>query len=642
MTLRALALSAVFTVILSYWIAPAEVIVRFCQLTESVPPIPAVAVLILLAVLNPLVRRVSRRLSLERREVLLIYVFLTVATSMAGCGIMRFFVNIIPALFYFATPANEFAQYWQYMPSWAAPSDAETIRAFYEGSETGAVMWRSWLAPLATWGLLFTALWITMMCAIVALRRQWSEREKLTFPLLHLPLEVSRGVDGRAPVVAFFRNPIMWVGFAVAFVYNLTNIINSYDPGFVCLGKYYSIGALFTERPLTALRPMNLHYRPEMIGLGYLVSTEVAFSVWVLYLVLKTERLVGFMLGHEDAKLPFAQEQGLGAYVAIALLLLWIGRHHLAGVARRALFGDDSVRDADEPMSYRLAVIGAIGGFVACLLWCHAAGMALWLSALYFGLVLAVALVYARIRAEVGVPLIWMFPYYQTYKGIKYTLGSQRLYIGNSWSSLTIFSTLVFLSRGYFPALIGYQVEGFELARRTQIPQRHMSTVLLASVIVGFYVSMWLLLRSYHEFGAGGLRSLSGWGSGLARQEYTNLVSYATTPVGPDAERIAATAIGFVMAVGLMAARMIFLRSPLHPLAFCMVTSYGELIWGTFFIVWLVKTVVAKLGGMRLYRRLIPGFLGLALGHFFTAGVLYGLIGTFGGEQARRYGVWFG
>jgi hypothetical protein len=319
-----------------------------------------------------------------------------------------------------------------------------------------------------------------------------------------------------------------------------------------------------------------------------------------------------------------------------------VGRHHLAAVARKALIGDEAIRDADEPMSYRLALLGAIGGLAACLLWCHAAGMGLWLAALYFGLVLAVAFVYARIRAEVGVPLIWMFPYYQTYKGIKYTLGSQRLYIGNSWRSLTIFSTLVFLSRGYFPALIGYQVEGFELARRTQIPQRHMSLVLLTAVIVGFYVSMWLLLRSYYEYGAGGLRALEGWGSGIARQEYTELVSYATAPIAPDAKRIGATAIGFVMATGLMAARMIFLRSPLHPLAFCMVTSYGELIWGTFFLVWLVKTVVAKLGGMRLYRRLIPGFLGLALGHFFTAGVLYGLIGTFGGEQARRYAVWFG
>jgi hypothetical protein len=169
-----------------------------------------------------------------------------------------------------------------------------------------------------------------------------------------------------------------------------------------------------------------------------------------------------------------------------------------------------------------------------------------------------------------------------------------------------------------------------------------MSTVLLAALIVGFYVSAWLLLRSYYEFGAGGLRSLSGWGSSLARQEYTALVSYATAPAGPDAKRIASTAIGFLMAAGLMGARMVFLRSPLHPLAFCMVTSYGELIWGTFFMVWLLKTIVAKLGGMRLYRRLVPGFLGLALGHFFTAGVLYGLIGTFGGEQARRYGVWFG
>ena len=103
-----------------------------------------------------------------------------------------------------------------------------------------------------------------------------------------------------------------------------------------------------------------------------------------------------------------------------------------------------------------------------------------------------------------------------------------------------------------------------------------------------------------------------------------------------------ATGAGFAMATALMLLRMVFLRFPFHPLAFCMATSYGSLVWGTFFLVWLIKTIVFKLGGMRAYRQLIPGFIGLALGHFFTAGVLYGLVGTYGGEWYQRYGVWFG
>ncbi|MGD9498006.1 MAG: DUF6785 family protein, partial [Armatimonadota bacterium] len=241
LTWRAVLLSIIFCVVASYWIEWSEVVTFFCQVTEAVPAVPAVAFLILLVVLNPLVRRLGTRLALERREVLMIYVFLTVATSMAGCGIIRFFINTIPVPFYFATAENEFETVHQYIPGWLVPKDEETLRLLYEASETGAIPWNAWLVPLAAWGVFFLALWIVMMAMMVILQRQWSEKEKLTYPLLYLPIEVTAGLNTGALVVDFFRNPVMWIGFAVAAVYNLTNIINAYNPGFTALGKYYDI-----------------------------------------------------------------------------------------------------------------------------------------------------------------------------------------------------------------------------------------------------------------------------------------------------------------------------------------------------------------------------------------------------------------
>ncbi len=642
LTWRALLLSVVFCVIASYWIEWSEVVTFFCQVTEAVPAVPAVAFLIVLAVLNPLVRRISARLSLDRREVLMIYVFLTVATSMAGCGIARFFINTIPVPFYFATPENEFESIHRYIPEWTVPHDEETVRLLYEASETGAIQWGPWIVPLIAWGVFFLALWITMMAMMVMLQRQWSEKEKLTYPLLYLPVEVTEGLGTGVLVANFFRNPVMWTGFAIAAIYNLTNIINAYNPGFTALGKYYDIGALFTERPWSAIQPLQVHYRPEMIGFGYLVSTEVALSIWAFYLLLRIEAVLAAGAGLDIAGFPFVQEQGLGAYLAMAVFLLWIAREHLAQVFRKAFTGDPSIRDDDEPMSYRLAVFAFVGGLAVVLAWVNAAGMALWVALLYFALILAVALVYARIRAEVGVPLIWMFPYYQHYKFIKYTLGSAPLQVGGSWQTLTTFTTLVFLSRGYYPALIGYQAEGFRLARDTRISQRSMSWLLIIAMVVGFYVAIWLHLRAYYMYGSGGLTSLGGWGYGIAMQEYEQLTGYAKGHSSPDLWRIGATSAGFLATAALTIVRMIFLRFPLHPLAFGMAGSYGSLIWGSFFIVWIVKSIVFKLGGMSAYKRLVPGFLGLALGHYFTAGICWGLIGAFGGETFRRYYVYFG
>ena len=71
LTWRALILSIGFCVIASYWIEWSEVVTFFCQITESVPPIPAVAVIVLLVLVNPFLRRIWSRLSLRRGEILL-------------------------------------------------------------------------------------------------------------------------------------------------------------------------------------------------------------------------------------------------------------------------------------------------------------------------------------------------------------------------------------------------------------------------------------------------------------------------------------------------------------------------------------------------------------------------------------------
>ena len=68
----------------------------------------------------------------------------------------------------------------------------------------------------------------------------------------------------------------------------------------------------------------------------------------------------------------------------------------------------------------------------------------------------------------------------------------------------------------------------------------------------------------------------------------------------------------------------------------------GDPLWGAFLVAWTVKVSVTRLGGIGLYRRLVPMFLGVTLGHFFTAGILWGALASLGAEVFRGYGVWFG
>ena len=57
------------------------------------------------------------------------------------------------------------------------------------------------------------SLYLVMISLMVVLRRQWIERERLLFPIVQVPLQmVDQDEEGRN---TFWRNPIMWIGFAL-------------------------------------------------------------------------------------------------------------------------------------------------------------------------------------------------------------------------------------------------------------------------------------------------------------------------------------------------------------------------------------------------------------------------------------------
>jgi len=96
-----------------------------------------------------------------------------------------------------------------------------------------------------------------------------------------------------------------------------------------------------------------------------------------------------------------------------------------------------------------------------------------------------------------------------------------------------------------------------------------------------------------------------------------------------------------VLASGLLSARLVLLRFPLNPIGYAIATFLGYRAWAPFLLVWVLKVTVLKMGGVGLYRRLMPAFLGLALGEFFTNGVIWGILSPWVGEAGRRYLVWY-
>jgi len=646
LTLRSLVVSLGLLVVNLFWIRHVELVAFTCQITESIPPIPALASLLFLVLVNPLLKRLGPRWGLTRAELGTIYVFVGISSVMSAVGVTQAFLPYLTVPFYFAMPENRLEEIQSFLPAWFGPRDSEAIRCFYEGSEGGAVPWGEWLRPLGLWLLFFVGFWGTALCLWAILRRQWAETERLTFPLLFLPLNLMQEDQAGGAERPFFRNPLMWLGFGLAAVYNLMNILHAFNPAVVALDASYHLGSLFTEKPLNALQAVWIWYRPELVGLGYLISQEVLFSVWFFYLLQRVASVLGLAFGLETPGFPFEQEQGMSAYVIVALFLLWSARRHLGSVLRRALSGRRPIpSEAEEPLPYRWAVMGLLVCFGGLVLFCQRAGMAAWVAVFFFGLLFAFALTYGRIRAETGTPSIWALPHSQLMSFPFYTFGSDFFKVGGSFRTLSVWTHFMFLCHGgFYNQTTVYQLESFKLSDELRMRRRTMVWVGLLAVIVGLVLADWMFLTTYYEYGANVLAGGAEQGVGGVRIDYCwgayqLTEGYLQSPRAADVPRNVAAGVGALIVGGLMAARMIFLRVPLHPLGYIMACIIGSQLWWAFFLAWLLKSVILRLGSVRLYRRLIPAFLGLALGQFFTAGILWGSIANLWPHV--RHIVWF-
>lgn len=632
---RAVVLALLLSWLAGYWVRQSEIIALACQGTEAVPSIPGLAALVVLLAVNALLVKQRRVRPLRAAEIITVFLFVTVATTMCGCGIGRFLIACLSSPYYYSTSAQPLVELAQYIPSWMSPTDPTIHRWLYESSPTGLVPLAAWRLPILTWTGFFSLFGGALFCLMALFSRPWIEEERLVFPLVRLPLQM---IDPGNLAKPLFRERATWIGMLLALLLNVYNIIRGVFFGGPSGGWRADLARQITGAPWDALKPLEFHLRPELVGLGYLISTELSFSIWFFHLFNKLVNVFCASVGYRVSGVPFTQEQGIGAYMVLAAILFWKARRTLLGIF------DDLPLTSEERRVRRAerkwALIGACAGLVGVLWILDAAGMAPWLAATYLAILTGVAVVYGRLRAEIGVPLVWAFPYGLQHRVIRYFLNSS-VWVGPGpqYKSATIFALTVFLSRGYFPTVSGYGIEGIALGQTHGIRKSQMVALLLSAVAWGALISFYFHLIPYYAKGAVGLRG-GIWGAGPG--EYGNLYKAIQMPQAPDVPRIIATLAGGGFLAALSALRTTLFNSPFHPLGYAVSCAFGNILWGPFLIVWVVKTVLLRYGGHQAYLNALPGFLGFALGHFLVAGVIWGSLGAALGGPFLRYGVWFG
>ncbi|MBM3459024.1 MAG: hypothetical protein FJX77_10900 [Armatimonadetes bacterium] len=614
-------------------------------LSTGVPPLPAFAGLLLLAVLRPLLLRAAPRWAPTRAEILLAYTTMCVGVVLCGLYHVRALLPEMVAVQFWGREGGPLGPLSQYLPDWLAPKDPDVVRRYYVGSPDGQVPWRFWILPLLCWSAFVVSLFTVLLASMALRRKQWLRNERLSFPLLTLPQSLTAD-DWSSMGAAQSRRALFLVGFGIALTFNALNILHSLFPAFPAPGFSQPLIPGPVDRPWTALKPVRMYCTLDTIGLGYFVPLEVTFSVWFFYLINRSVAIWGLANGYEWPGYPFPQEQAAGGYIAMGLILLWGLRRPVWESLQRTLGLDRrGGRDREETWAW----VGLAAGTSGVLAFCHFAGLSLKLAIPFFLVLGLFVLTYARIRGETGMPFQYVFPHGQPKELLLNFLSLPKALELGGARSLVMLSSLNWLSRFHHAEeMAAYQLDSLKLSEEARIPRRTLVVGLILGLLTGLAAAYWAHLGAYYSIGSNLIASSGGFGEyreRMARVDYQQTAAFIGQPPFPNMGKQAGFLAGFCAAAVLAGLRRIWIGCPFHPLGYLMANSYGDgsTMWFPMLIAWGAKFGILRIGGLRLYRRGIPLFLGLTIGHLFIGGIFWPLFALcLSREAANAYHLLFG
>lgn len=619
--LRTLLIGAVGTGLVSLIVASAELVAATIQIGMMQLPPAAISLLFLIVLLNRLAGWMKPSMALTTRELAVVFIMMLFGAMLASRGLMERLIPIQVGVSYFA-PANNWDKiYFPYFQPFMVPWDPskkqpETlVEWFYLGIPYGvAIPWQAWLTSTFNWLILALAVYFAFLCIATILRKQWVENERLPFPLVQLPLEIMRGGN------EFLGNRWFWFGVLLPVVIFTLNGLHKNFPTIPEVTLNYPLKPYFANPPLDRISTFTIYLSFAAVGFFFLIPTELLFSFWFFYLLSKVQEVISLSMGLElDARHASAgaiiKWECSGAFFAVAGYILYSARHHLKHVWRVVIGRERASPAEPEMMSYRVAFWGLVIAFLFIAFWCSRMGMAWWVALAVFGIYVFVqGLVMARCTAEGGLLITeGCFTPMDVFTMEKYSLLSPR--------NLTV---MAFLDGLFTRDLRGITVTGYldaqKIADEVQLKRRALlRTILLGvglAILFAFVIQLWLPYR----YSASNLYSYVYQSASIQffRENAPFMSGGQDAPI--PAFRPVFFIIGLVTTMVIAALRTHFTGFPLHPLGFATSATWGVVIlWFSMLIAWLIKAPLLRYGGMSMFRRVRPFFLGMIFGEFLMA-----------------------
>jgi hypothetical protein len=145
---------------------------------------------------------------------------------------------------------------------------------------------------------------------------------------------------------------------------------------------------------------------------------------------------------------------------------------------------------------------------------------------------------------------------------------------------------------------------------------------LACSILVMFVTTLYVL------YDKGGLLGYTWFSKDAAQATFSEAAMTIKTSPGVSAANIGWMILGAFVVFILVMGRSRFLWFPFHPLGYLVAPAYPiTQLWTSFFLGWLIKTLIMKYGGSDSYVKLRPFMIGLIIGN--AASMLFWAMLTF-------------
>ncbi|MCL6519465.1 MAG: hypothetical protein K6T99_06495 [Armatimonadetes bacterium] len=617
---RAVILGLLIIPINSYWVILMEKVLPGPFPTSISLFANVIFILLIVWLLNHFIHQFAPKVALTQTELLLVYTMVAIGSALAGHDSIPVLIMMMGHPYFFANASNRWmSNFGGYLPKFVLVDDMDALKGYYNGASS-LYRWSNlepWISPVLIWaGFIFVLLFV-FMCINTLVRAQWQDREKLSFPIVYLPIEMS-DVEGK-----LYRNKLMWAGFILAGGIDFINGLHYLYPAIPeIVVKHTDLRPYLTAKPWSAVGWTPYSFYPFAIGLGFLLPVDLLFSCWFFYVFWKMQLVVSNAMAWDvTPNFPFITEQCFGGYMAIVAFLLYTGRRQLREIIKKILGRPSAVDCSNEAIDYRVAGIGAVVGTFMLVGFFVLLGLKPWLAFAGMLIYLALSVAVTRIRAELGPPVHDLH-----FSGpdhiITRVVGTENI----DGRSLTALSYFFWFNRAYRSHPMPVLMEGLKVSDPTKSSRRFYFWAMSAACFLGTFSAFWAFLHHAYIKGTAAKFNSGIW---FSTEMYTRLNAWISSPQPPNLLATWAIVIGFTFCMLLNLIRIRSVGFPFHPIGYAISGSWSmNLVWLPLFIAWLLKSLILRFGGLKTYRWAIPFFLGLILGQCVVGSFwsIYGII----------------